>query len=55
MHFIPALKRDLEGVHFATEEAQQSAVAEFFAKQDAKWYSAGIRKLISRYNNCHDE
>ncbi len=30
-------------------------VAEFFAKQNAVWYSAGICKLIPCYNNCLDE
>ncbi len=33
----------------------QSVVAEFFAKQDAEWYSTGIRKLVLHYNNCQDE
>ncbi len=33
----------------------QSAVPEFFAKQDAEWYSAGIHNLTSRYNKCLDE
>ncbi len=26
-----------------------------FAKQDADWYSAGIYKLILRYNKCLNE
>ncbi len=30
-------------------------VAEFFAKQDTEWYSAGIHKLILCYNKCLDE
>ncbi len=33
-----------------TEENVQSAVAEFFAKQDSVWYGTGIHKLISGYN-----
>ncbi len=37
------------------EEELQSVVAKFFLKQEAKWYSAGIHKLISRYNKCLDE
>ncbi len=37
------------------EEDLQSVVAEFFAKQDAKWYSTDIYKLISCYNKCLDE
>ncbi len=30
------------------EEDLHSTVTEFFVKQDAEWYSAGIYKLISR-------
>ncbi len=41
-HLIPGLKRDLGSRHFATEEDLHNAVAKFFAKQDAEWYSAGI-------------
>ncbi len=55
---IPSLKCDLGGQHFTTEEDLQSMVAEFFIKQDTEWYSAGIHKLISRYNKClaeHDD
>ncbi len=37
------------------EENLQSMVAEFFAEQDTEWYSAGIYKLISRYNKCLNE
>ncbi len=37
------------------EEYLQRAVAEIFAKQEAEWYSAGIHKLILRYNKCLDE
>ncbi len=37
------------------EEDLQSSITEFFAKQDAGWYSSGIHKLISRYNKCLDE
>ncbi len=37
------------------EENLQSIVAEFFAKQDAEGYSAGIYKLILCYNKCFDE
>ncbi len=55
VHLIPSLKRDLNGRHFASKEDLQSMVAEFFAKQDAEWYSVSIHKLISRYNNCLDE
>ncbi len=50
MHFIPDLKRDPDSQHFAMEEDLQSAVSEFFVKQDSEWYSAGIHKLILRYN-----
>ncbi len=49
------LKCDLGGWNFVIEEDLQSVVAKFFAKQDTEWYSAGIRKLISRYNKCLDE
>ncbi len=55
MHLIPGLKGDLGWRHFAMEEDLQSAVAEFIAKQDTEWYSAGIHKLISRYNKYLDE
>ncbi len=51
-HLIPTLKRDFGGRHFASEKDLQSAVCEFFTKQDAEWYSAGIYKLISCYNKC---
>ncbi len=54
-HLISGLKCDLGGRHIAMEEDLQNAVAEFFAKQDAECYSAGIRKLILRYNKCLDE
>ncbi len=37
------------------EENLQNTVAEFFAKQDAEWYSSDIHKLISRNNKCRDE
>ncbi len=36
-------------------EDLQSAVARFFPKQAAEWYSAGIHKLISNYNKCVSE
>ncbi len=52
---IPCLKRDLGGRHFAVEQDLQSMVTEFFPKQDAEWYSAGIHKLILRNNKCLDE
>ncbi len=55
VHLIPGLKHDLGGWHFTMEEDQQSAVAEFFVKQDTEWYSASIHKLISCYNMCLDE
>ncbi len=55
VHYIPGLKRDLGGRHFTMEEDPQSAVAQFFLKQDVEWYSAGIHKLISRYDKCLDE
>ncbi len=55
VHLIPSLKRDIGGRHFATEEDLLNEVAEFFAKQDAKWYSTGIHKLILCYNNCLHE
>ncbi len=55
MHLIPGPKCDLGSRHFATEEDLLNTVAEFFVKQDTKRYSAGIHKLISRDNNCHDE
>ncbi len=51
----PNLKYDLAGWHFAVEEDLQSVIAEFFAKQDAAWYSANIRKLISCYSNCFSD
>ncbi len=41
-HLIPDLKHDFGSRHFAMEEDLQSAIAEFFTKQDAEWYSAGI-------------
>ncbi len=37
------------------EEGLQSTVSEFFAKQYTEWYSTGIYKLISHYNNCLNE
>ncbi len=37
------------------EEDLQSPVAEFFTKQDAEWYSAGIHKLILGYSKYADE
>ncbi len=49
------LKHDLGGRHFAMEEDLESAVAEFFAKYDTKWYNTGIHKLILRYNKCLNE
>ncbi len=52
VNLILSLKCDLGGRHFVTEEDLQSAVAEFFAKQDGEWYSVGILKLISQYNKC---
>ncbi len=52
---IPGLKCDLGGQHFIIKEDLQSVIAEFFAKQDAEWYSTGIRKLILHYNKCFDE
>ncbi len=55
MHLIQGLTCDLGGSHFAMEKHVQSAVAKFFAKQDTEWYSAGIHKLILRYNNCFNE
>ncbi len=55
VHFIPGLKCDLGGGHFAMEEDLQSSVTEFLAKQDTEWYSIGINKLIWRYNNYFDE
>ncbi len=57
VRLIPGLKCDLGGRHFAIEENLQSVVAKFFAKQDtdAEWGSAGIHKLISRYNKCLDK
>ncbi len=33
-HLIPSLKCDLGGRHFIIEDDLQSAIAEFFAKQD---------------------
>ncbi len=55
VHLIFNLKHDLGGRCFAMEEDLQSTVPEFFTKPDAEWFSAGIHKLISRYNNCLDE
>ncbi len=53
---IPSLKCDLGGGHhFATVEDQQNMVVEFFTKQDAGWYSAGIHNLILRYYKCLDK
>ncbi len=37
------------------EENLQSMIAEFFVKLDTKWYSTGIHKLISHYNECLHE
>ncbi len=37
------------------EEDLQSVIAEFFAKEDTDWYSAGIHKVISCYNKYPDE
>ncbi len=54
-HLIPSLKCDSGGRHFATEDDLQSVVAKFLAKQDAEWYSAGIYKLILRYDKCLNE
>ncbi len=54
-NLISGLKHDLSGRYYAMEEDLQSTVIEFFAKQDAEWYSAGIHKLILRYNKCLDE
>ncbi len=55
VHLIPNLKCDSGSQHFATEEDLQSAIVEFFTKQDAVWYSAGIHKYILGYNNCYAE
>ncbi len=46
------LNCDLGGRHLVMEKDLQSAVAEFFSKQDAQWKSDGIHKLILDYNNC---
>ncbi len=54
-HLISSLKHDLDGRYFALEEDLHSTVTEFFAKQDAEWYSADIHKLILRYSKCLDE
>ncbi len=54
VQLIDGLKHDLSGRHFTMEEELQRPVAEFFAKQNTKWYSAVIHKLILRYN-CLDE
>ncbi len=54
-HLIPHLKCNIRGRHFIIEEDLQSAVAEFFTKQDAEWYRAGTHKLILHYNKCLDE
>ncbi len=53
--FIPGLKCDVGGRHFATEKDWQSVVSKFFAKQGTKWNSAGIHKLILCYNKCLDK
>ncbi len=47
---ILSVKHDLCGRHFTMEKDLSSMVTEFFTIQDAEQYSAGIRKLISRYN-----
>ncbi len=46
----PRLIRVLDDRHY-----QQITVNEFFGKQDAEWYRAGIHKLILRYNKCLNE
>ncbi len=37
------------------EKDLQNVVAKFFTKKNTEWYSAGIHKLISYYNNDLDE
>ncbi len=37
------------------EEDLWSMIVEFFAKQDAEWYSTGIHKLFLRCNKGFDE
>ncbi len=49
VHLIIGLKCDFGGRHFTIDEDPQNAVAEFFAKQGAEWYSTVIPKLILQF------
>ncbi len=53
-HAFPGLKSWLGGRRFASDEELKNAVEEYFRNLDESWYSAGIEKLISRYNKCLD-
>ncbi len=53
-HFFPGLKGELDGQRFKTENELKNAVNTIFQNLNARWYSAGIEKLVYRFNKCLD-
>ncbi len=51
---FPDLKGELGGQHFKTEDELKNAVNTILQNLDARWYSAGIEKLVYRFSKCLD-
>ncbi|GBM76213.1 hypothetical protein AVEN_86424-1 [Araneus ventricosus] len=52
LHFSPALKSELLGRHFRSNEEARQAVKNFLRSLGTDFYQAGFLKLISRYDKC---
>ncbi len=52
-HLFPGLKGEFGGQRFKIDELK-NAVNTIFQNLDARWYSAGIEKLVHRFNKCLD-
>ena len=52
-HLFPYLKTELGGVHFESTEDVKRAV-HTFSTQSKSFYARGIKKLVTRYQNCLD-
>ncbi|GBL99394.1 Histone-lysine N-methyltransferase SETMAR [Araneus ventricosus] len=51
-HLFPALKLELSGRHFRSNEEVHLAVKNFLRSLGTDFYQDGFSKLISRYDKC---
>ena len=51
-HIFPALKKNLGGTQFQTDEEVQNAVVSFLHGQAAEFYDSGLKKWVPRMQKC---